>query len=141
MISTTIYDRLNQVCGSLVGGGSFSDDFSDDFSNGNSRIYPVYAAQDPALPYVVYDITADEDNVILGGRTGAQDVTFSVHCNAVQHGTAKTIAASVVSGLSGWRDLSVGVLACVKTEGSSEPLENDKGYGVDLQFHLITGAA
>lgn len=68
----------------------------------STRIYPLYAPQAAALPYIVYQLISRETAYAHASATGLQRPRIQVRCVAATYDGAEALAAAVESALSGF---------------------------------------
>lgn len=101
----------------------------------SARIWPMFAPQGEALPYIVYEITVDNPSNHATGTTGTASMRLAVSCLASTYGGAKTLAAAVATVLSGWTDDS----GCLWHLDSSSDDISEMMIGRDVpEFYAVT---
>jgi len=68
----------------------------------STRIYPILAPQNAALPYVTYQVAASRHVHSLDGSSGLAFASVQINCNAASYSVAKAIAEAVRQELQGY---------------------------------------
>lgn len=69
-----------------------------------SRVYPVIAPQNAALPYIVYSRNSTQNVNSASGYSGSAIAQITVSSWAKTYSGAKALADAVRAALNGWRD-------------------------------------
>lgn len=99
----------------------------------STRIYPLAAPQDAAMPFVVYQRISDRHEHHMGGASGVATATIQLDAYASTYLSAKAIAEALRGELQGYRGTmgSYAVRRCHLdgTQDDYEPSETagDKG--------------
>lgn len=75
----------------------------------STRVYPLYAPQDAALPYIVYQFISRVTHYSQSGSTGLKTPRVQIRSVAATYDGAQTLAAAVESVLSGFSGTMGGV--------------------------------
>jgi len=93
-----------------------------------ARIYPMFAPQGAALPFLIYETTMDQPVNHAGGTTGTRQIQIALTCFASTYTGAKALAAAVEAALSGWIDAN----GCVWLLESAHDEAGDMMQGRDV---------
>lgn len=113
-IETTLYTLLSTASGvtSLV----------------STRIYPLVAPQDAALPYVTYQVVSTEAHNQLSGAAPSERKVVQINCISNTYANAKAIAEAVKTAL-----VNNGYL----TGGGDDYFSETQNHRVMLDWSLI----
>lgn len=105
------------------------------------RAYPGSAPQDAELPYVVYQIIADVEQLTLQTVTGYHVAGMYVKCYAREQGgydKAWAVAKAIRDGLHGYRGTLAGIaVQCCRCEDADDEIERPTDGG-QLAKHRVT---
>lgn len=74
-----------------------------------SRMYPVFAPESAASPYLVYRVLSTQREYTMSGPTGTAQPTIKITCWADTYPAAKALARLVRSRLDGYRGTMGGI--------------------------------
>jgi hypothetical protein len=74
-------------------------------SSTSARIYPVYAKQKAALPYLIYVQSGGDSHRSLSGGSGMRRTALQMYCYGATQGGADALAEQVRLALANYRGL------------------------------------